>query len=173
MFFFCFLLMRSFTKADSPGLLLVIGAELLGFFSSLYYFFFLSSSSFYPQSFWSASDWEETQPTSDYLPAFPGSFHHFNSLTHDSFTLGHFTHSYICSCLRIIFLAFFSSRSGACSCQFHGGPVLGESPRALETIKGLLPLPQIKKKIKQAGVLGNKPFTSLSVSVKKLNGYYF
>lgn len=66
-----------------------------------------------------------------------------------------------------------ASRSGACSCQFHGGPVLGESPRALETIRRLLPLPQIKKKIKQTVVLGNKPFTSLSVSVKKLNGYYF
>lgn len=109
MFFLCFLLMRGFTTADSPGLLLVIGAELWGIFPSSYFLFLSSFFFFIPQSFWSASDREETQQTSDYLPAFPGSFHHFSSLAHDSFTLGHFTHSYICSRLRIIFLAFFSS----------------------------------------------------------------
>lgn len=35
---------------------------------------------------------------------FSGSFHHFSSLAHRSFTLGDFTHSHICSRLRIIFL---------------------------------------------------------------------
>lgn len=38
------------------------------------------------------------------LLLFAGSFHHFSSLAHHSFTLGHFTHSYICSRLHIIFL---------------------------------------------------------------------
>lgn len=76
---------------------------------------------------------------------------------------------YLFSLAHYFLAFFFSPRSGACSCQFHAGPVLGESPRALETIRRLsTSFPK-----KQTQVLRNKPFTSLSVSVKKLNGYYF
>ncbi len=36
----------------------------------------------------------------------------------------------------------FSPCSGPCFCQFHARPVLGESPRALETIRRLFPRPK-------------------------------
>lgn len=99
------------------------------------------------------------------LLLFPGSFHHFSSLAHHSFTLGHFTHSYICSRLHIIFLLSSSSPcSGPCFCQFHARPVLGESPRALETIRRLPPPP----KKKQTSACNNQPpFSFLSVAIKK------
>lgn len=77
-------------------------------FGEFSFFVFCLSFFFQPQSFWSASDREETQQTSDYLPALPGSFHHFSSLAHDSFTLRHFTHSYIGSRLHIFFFLLSS-----------------------------------------------------------------
>lgn len=79
------------------------------------------------------------------------------------------------------FLAFFSPppppfpspppRSGSRSRQFHARPVLGVSPRALETIRRLFPLSPHPKKI--PGLLHYQPFTSVSVTIKQLDGNYF
>lgn len=49
---------------------------------------------------------------------------------------------YLFSLAHYFLAFFFSPCSGPCFCQFHAGPVLGESPRALETIRRLLPLPK-------------------------------
>lgn len=49
---------------------------------------------------------------------------------------------YLFSLAHYFLAFFFSPCSGPCFCQFHAGPVLGESPRALETIRPLLPLPK-------------------------------
>lgn len=176
MFFLCFLLMRGFTMADSPGLLLVIGAELWGFFLLCIFSFFLLSSFFnHKVSGVHLTGRKPSRPQIIFQPSQGLSI--ISAPSHTTPLLSDILPTVRSVLARALFFLLSSplcaSRSGACSCQFHGGPVLGESPRALETIRRLLPLPQIKKKNKQTGVLGNKPFTSLSVSVKKLNGYYF
>lgn len=49
---------------------------------------------------------------------------------------------YLFSLAHYFLAFFFSPCSGPCFCQFHARPVLGESPRALETIRRLFPLPK-------------------------------
>lgn len=64
---------------------------------------------------------------------------------------------YLFSLAHYFLAFFFSSCSGPCFCQFHAGPVLGESPRALETIRRLLPPPPPKKNRPEFFI--TKPFT--------------
>lgn len=48
------------------------------------------------------------------------------------------------------FLAFFfSPRSALCVCQFHARPVIGESPRALKTIRQLFPFQNKRRRRKK------------------------
>lgn len=49
---------------------------------------------------------------------------------------------YLFSLAHYFLAFFFSPCSGPCFCQFHARPVLGESLRALETIRRLFPLPK-------------------------------
>lgn len=49
---------------------------------------------------------------------------------------------YLFSLAHYFLAFFFTPRSGPCFCQFHARPVLGESPRALETIRQLFPIPK-------------------------------
>lgn len=118
--------------------------------------------SFLPQSFWSVYGWEETQQTSNYPPPFSGSFHHFSSLAHHSFTLGHFTHSYICSRLHIIFLLSSSLLAPVpASANFMPG-------QSLENHQGhWKQSDESSLSQKQTWVLHNQPFTFLSVTIKK------
>lgn len=140
-------LMRSFTVSDSCERLLVIHVELWVFL---------------PQSFGSVYGWEETQQTSNYPPLFSGSFHHFSSLAHHSFTLGHFTHSYICSRLHIIFLLSSSLLAPVpASANFMPG-------QSLENHQGHWKQSDDSSlSQKQTWVLHNQPFTFLSVTIKK------
>ena len=106
---------------------------------------------------------EETQQPSNYLLLFClGSFHHFSSLAHHSFTLGHFTHSYICSRLHIIFL--LSSPLPApvrASANFMPGQSL-ENHQGHWKQSGNSSLSQ-----KQTWLLNNQPFSFLSFAIRK------
>lgn len=74
---------------------------------------------------------------------------------------------YLFSLAHYFLAFFFTPRSGPCFCQFHARPVLGESPRALETIRQLFPIPKNRPELFFCFFFHNRPFSFFSVAIKK------